>query len=311
MNKTPVTSNENPAKHPRRPDPKLSPEEQKGVIREVERSLRWEDERGLRGKARKHPLDEHGLGAATPDSGTKGTLQSSPTVDSVEPGAETKLSLAQVDETLFPLQLRGVRLYDVQVERLRAKHDTKVPKKPVVQTQVRVDRGRKSILGWLSVELLFPNRDSPEYRLRLTLQSVFGPRDASTALPREDQLDRRLACTILTMLWPYARETAHDLMRRMEVEAFPLPTIDKLAVQKMAEWDWDRVFAYLVEQCDLHGGHYLLPTEEVAHFKDGDIGDGWGEANLRYIILPRYSARYPAYKLNLAKGRRYLECTRN
>lgn len=77
----------------------------------------------------------------------------------------------------------------------------------------------------------------------------------------------------------------------------------------MSRWHWDRVFAHLVEQCDSHGGHYMLPPEEVEHLKDGDIGDGWGEASLRYIILPRYSARYPDYALNLAQGRRYLKCT--
>jgi len=234
VNRTPGTSNKNPAKDSGRLCAELSAEEQKRVLREVERYLRWEKEKGLLANARKHPLDERGFVPLSLNQETEPTSQIPPAAESVEPIAETRLSAAQADETLFSLQLRGVRLYEAQVERLDAKHDTTAPLKPSLQTEVRIARTPDSIVGRLWVELMFPSLDSPEYRLRLTLESMFCPKDASTPLPTEDQIDHRLACTILTMLWPYARETAHDLMRRMEVEAFPLPTLDKLALEGRA-----------------------------------------------------------------------------
>ena len=78
----------------------------------------------------------------------------------------------------------------------------------------------------------------------------------------------------------------------------------------MGQWNWDAVFHHIVEQCDKHGGYYRVTPEQVAHLKDGEVGVGWGEANLRRTILPRYRARYPSYRLNLACGRKCLECAR-
>jgi hypothetical protein len=136
---------------------------------------------------------------------------------------------------LFPLQLTRVRLYDVRVDRLARPAEASTSKQPRLETQVRLTLGRKSVVGQLGVDLAFPNAEAPEYRLHLTLEGMLTPASPSTPLPTKEQLDKRLACTLLTLLWPYARELAQDLMRRMEVEAFPLPTLAIQELHKTAE----------------------------------------------------------------------------
>ena len=59
-----------------------------------------------------------------------------------------------------------------------------------------------------------------------------------------------------------------------------------------------------------HEGYYKLSIEEGAQFKDGPIKRGWGEANLRQNVLPRYRRRYPNYEFGVTSDRKYLWCKR-
>jgi preprotein translocase subunit SecB len=151
------------------------------------------------------------------------------------PAAQSSTTPDLLGHALFPLQLTKVRLYDLRVERPARPRGASSAKEPRLETQVRLALVRKSVVGQLEVDLAFPNAEAPEYRLHLTLEGMLAPASPSTPPPTKDQLDKRLACTLLTLLWPYARELAQDLMRRMEVEAFPLPTLAIQDLHKTAE----------------------------------------------------------------------------
>jgi hypothetical protein len=73
-------------------------------------------------------------------------------------------------------------------------------------------------------------------------------------------------------------------------------------------WDWDKVFEHLVRMCNTHGGYYKLPPQEVAQLKSGPIGKGWGRANLRQNVLPKYRKIYPYYEFGVSSDRKYLWC---
>jgi len=75
-------------------------------------------------------------------------------------------------------------------------------------------------------------------------------------------------------------------------------------------WHWDKVFEHLVYMCDKHGGYYQLSIEEGAQFKDGQVGEGWGEYNLRQKIIPRYQKYYTDYEFGVSGNRKYLWCKR-
>jgi len=144
------------------------------------------------------------------------------------------LSAQEVEALLYAWQLKAVRVYEVQVQRFgRAEPACEGEPKPALTSEIRVSPVRGGLTGRLSLTFAFPTAESPEYRLQCTLEGLFGPKDASVPPLSAEQLDVRLVSTILTLLWPYAREYMHDLMRRMEVPISPLPTIDKLAVSNM------------------------------------------------------------------------------
>lgn len=75
-------------------------------------------------------------------------------------------------------------------------------------------------------------------------------------------------------------------------------------------WNWDAVFELLTQKCEELGGYYELSNEEAAPFKIGEIGDGWGEANLRNTVFPQYRARYSDYDFGIGSSRQYIWCSR-
>ncbi len=76
-------------------------------------------------------------------------------------------------------------------------------------------------------------------------------------------------------------------------------------------WDWDAVYKLLTHKCDEQGGYYRLSNEDAARLKTGAIGDGWGQANLRNEIFPRYRARYSEFDFGIIEpDRKYIWCKR-
>jgi len=73
-------------------------------------------------------------------------------------------------------------------------------------------------------------------------------------------------------------------------------------------WNWDEVFRYLVENCEKNGGYFELSIEEGSQFKDGKVGKGWGEMNLRRNIFPLYKQLYPKYNFRLCNQRFDIWC---
>ncbi len=171
---------------------------------------------------------------------TRSSVRESKAAYKLSPTAD----LLQQEQSLFPWQLARVRLYEVLVERLAESKGAGKSTGTRLNTEVRLSLGAKAVVGQLSVTFTYPNDESPTYRMHFTLEGMLVPVDSSTPLPTEEQLDKRLACTMLSLLWPYAREFAQDVMRRMEVPAFLLPT---LAVQELQTLDEARLGAQVCE----------------------------------------------------------------
>jgi len=147
--------------------------------------------------------------------------------------AEASLTPEDLGRVLYDWQLMRVRLYEVHVQRLEGGKPAQEPAtKPVLHSDVRVSVSEEGLLGRLSLTLVFPNEEVPDYRIQLSLDGFCRPRDSSASPPSQDKVGHtRLGATILTLLWPYAREFAHDLMRRMEIPIHLLPTIDRLELE--------------------------------------------------------------------------------
>lgn len=131
----------------------------------------------------------------------------------------------------YDWQLLAVRLHDVHVERLEEQRPPAESAQHVeLQAETQVAIVEEGLLGRLTVDTALPSQETPECRIRLTFEGSFAPRDSSVVVPPAEEIDVRYSATVLTLLWPYAREFMHDLVRRMEVEARPLPTVDSLAI---------------------------------------------------------------------------------
>ena len=151
-----------------------------------------------------------------------------------ESGEEALAGAKLVDDdvwlALFDLQIAGVRLFEVNVERLTEASSPKPTQAPILSTEVSLSQAGPRIIGRLVVEIEAPSHDAPHHRLRFAYDLMLAKQQGEAIVPDDEESRYRLACTVLTMLWPYAREFGHDMMRRMEVPIVILPTLDKLAL---------------------------------------------------------------------------------
>jgi len=154
--------------------------------------------------------------------------------------ADTTRLASERQRSVTPLprydwQLLRVRLHDVKVERLE-QDKPPIPSEKRIGVRAEIEAGvaGKRLVGKLTVNIASPTEEAPKCQMQFTFEGSFGPRDPSVVVPGKAEIDARFAATVLVLLWPYAREFAHDLMRRMEVEARPLPTIDSLSILEEA-----------------------------------------------------------------------------
>lgn len=73
-------------------------------------------------------------------------------------------------------------------------------------------------------------------------------------------------------------------------------------------WNWNEVFKILVQNCDKQGSESKLTIHEVVHLKNGPVGEGWGEYNLRKNIFGIYRKKYPNYEFGIRENRKYIWC---
>ena len=78
---------------------------------------------------------------------------------------------------------------------------------------------------WLNLEVELPHGDAPECSISLSIEGRFEAIVDPTTLKTEI-IERFKAADAALLLWPYLRETLHNLTERMHLGIPPLPVID-------------------------------------------------------------------------------------
>jgi preprotein translocase subunit SecB len=126
---------------------------------------------------------------------------------------------------LHPIQLRSVELHEVAVRRKPQEQIDPANGGATLEARVRSSAPERneqggSLTTTVTVHARWPGAPAP-YDLRFTLVGNFG-----FGPDIEDQVLRQFAdSSSFTLLWPFAREFALDIQRRMGVPIVPLPTV--------------------------------------------------------------------------------------
>jgi preprotein translocase subunit SecB len=134
--------------------------------------------------------------------------------------AETKISM-----DIFPFQLVDVRLHEVKIERLDLAEEEagKIPLKLNIQAGDEPPNTDEFDL-LLTFDVTFPIA-----HIYLAIEGHFTSIvDTETIKP--EVIRRFKASDSIILLWPYLRQTFHDLTTRMRLDIAPLPIIDARAL---------------------------------------------------------------------------------
>jgi preprotein translocase subunit SecB len=136
---------------------------------------------------------------------------------------------------LYPIQLLDVRLYEATIKRFPVDEIPEVDEDIPLPVQIDLDVVKHSTERasvFLTMDVLSPTQESPEFHLRFTVEGLF---ESQVAL---DEIDRQTwdefkDVSALSLLWPYARECMHSFAKRMHVDVPILPTLHRLAMSAM------------------------------------------------------------------------------
>lgn len=78
---------------------------------------------------------------------------------------------------------------------------------------------------WLQLEAELPHGDAPECSISLSIEGRFEAIVDPTTL-KPEVVERFKVADAILLLWPYMRETLHNLTDRMHLGVPPLPVID-------------------------------------------------------------------------------------
>jgi preprotein translocase subunit SecB len=141
------------------------------------------------------------------------------------------------ENTLYPLQLLDVRLYEADLKRILSEKirddESDDEQAPAPQLGVRVEVLRHDEIRSASVRLTLevdgPDGESPDFHLSLTLEGFF---EAQVDLDEIDEAkwEEFGNTSAIALIWPYAREALHSFTRRMRVDLPVLPTLNRLAM---------------------------------------------------------------------------------
>jgi hypothetical protein len=130
----------------------------------------------------------------------------------------------------FPFQLTDVRLFRVSTERHTPEQEGEEP--PALTIVLIKGEEPPTALEfslWLQFESDLPHSDAPECSINLSIEGRFRAVVDPTDL-KPEVLERFKAADAILLLWPYLRETLHNLTDRMRLGVPPLPVIDARAL---------------------------------------------------------------------------------
>jgi len=136
---------------------------------------------------------------------------------------------AQVPLYLYPFQLTDVSLHEIVVTH----HDPDQAEQEEVPLKLRLiigseppDADEFGLL--LTFETTVPV-DEPEYDIFLAIEGSFEA-TPEVEIPDPETIERFKSSDAAILLWPYLRQTLHDITTRMRLGLPPLPIIDPRAL---------------------------------------------------------------------------------
>ena len=130
----------------------------------------------------------------------------------------------------FPFQLADIRLFNVSTERHAPEQEgEEAPSLTIVLIKGEEPPTASEFSLWLEFEADLPHSDAPEYSISLSIEGRFRAAVDPVAL-KPEVIERFKAADAILLLWPYLRETLHNLTDRMRLEVPLLPVIDARAL---------------------------------------------------------------------------------
>lgn len=131
----------------------------------------------------------------------------------------------------FPFQLTDIRLFHISAERHVLEQESEEPP----SLSVLLIKGDEPLTSpefslWLQFETELPHGDAPECTISLSIEGHFEAIVDPTTL-KPEVIERFKAADAILLLWPYMRETLHNLTDRMRLGVPPLPVIDARALR--------------------------------------------------------------------------------
>lgn len=132
--------------------------------------------------------------------------------------------------SLFPFQLVDVRLFSVSAERYFPEQEGEEE----ASLRILLIKGDEPISAQeFGLRLEFaadlPHSDAPECSLNLSIEGYFRAIVDPLSL-KPEIIERFKTSDAVLLLWPYLRETLHNIAVRMRIEMAPLPVIDARAL---------------------------------------------------------------------------------
>jgi preprotein translocase subunit SecB len=143
----------------------------------------------------------------------------------------------------FPFQLVDIRLFHVQAERHFPEEEGE--EGPALRIELKAEEPYTApeFSLWLELESDLPSGDAPECSISLSIEGHFKAVVDPTDL-KPEIVERFKRADAVLLLWPYLRETLHNLTDRMRLGVPPLPVIDAraLLVQPVDEFSSEEDF---------------------------------------------------------------------
>jgi len=135
-----------------------------------------------------------------------------------------------VAASAFPFQLTDVRLFRLNAERhIPEQESEEPPSLSILLIKGEEPPTSSEFSLWLQLEAELPHGDAPECSISLSIEGRFRAVVDPESL-RPDVIERFKAADAILLLWPYLRETLHNLTDRMRLGVSPLPVIDARAL---------------------------------------------------------------------------------
>lgn len=137
----------------------------------------------------------------------------------------------------YPFQLLDVRLYEMSLERFAIEEsndneDGGLPSFAFGSEMIKHSERSVSII--LSFDINGPSDESPEFNLKFAVEGLFSAQTDLDEINKEIREDFE-SISSLNLLWPYAREQAHNIFHRMREDVPILPTLDRVTITNLLE----------------------------------------------------------------------------